>query len=265
MTDFNRSDRLLFVADAHLGAFSTSKNQALEQSLIRLIDFCEENCYKIHVLGDLFDYWMEYPDYHPPLAENLLKRFRRYHQSFSSTLFITGNHDNWTWGYLSSLGFDIEPGTRNYTIDGQKLMLLHGDGLPDPENGSLKRPLLHQILRNKYFINCYQTLLPPRLGISVMRAFSRISRTTESGRMEKQTLNQWAKHYLSHTNTDIIITGHDHFPRIKTIPSGTFINTGAYYKDKTVVTYNNGHFDLVIWNDKLRELQPYKSLSRVNE
>lgn len=248
------ADKKLFISDAHLGGFSETKNRQIEQELIHLIDYCEENEYDIFILGDLFDYWMEYPGHKPSLGEALLQRFKAFNDKTGTTLYITGNHDNWTNGYFRTIGFDIEENHRFLDLDGKKIMLLHGDGLEDP-SFNLARPLFHRLLRNPSFVKMYQTLLPPDAGLDVMKKFSRLARSREVSETEKN-LNNWAKFELEASDTDYILCGHDHTPRILNYDFGTFINLGTFYQHRSVAAYNNSEFSLVSWDDGARQLTP---------
>ncbi|NIU01308.1 MAG: hypothetical protein GWN62_08805, partial [Aliifodinibius sp.] len=96
---------LLFISDVHLGGFSDNKNERIESELIQLINYCQRNDIHLAVLGDLFDYWMEYPDFVPNLGRKLLDRFESFNKELGPTLYITGNHDNWTRNHLEDRGF----------------------------------------------------------------------------------------------------------------------------------------------------------------
>lgn len=247
---------LLFLSDAHLGGFSEEKNEELEQQLIHLIDYCQAHGIKIFVLGDLFDYWMEYPGYVPDLGKNLNKRFEQYNDELGPTLYITGNHDNWTRSYFEDIGFWIESEYRKLVIGDQKLLLVHGDGILD-ESGHLKRPPMHRLLRNETFVSYYQKLLPPKAGLWTMKWFSRLNRLFGSLRADPVPLNAWGEDTLEGTDIDIIICGHDHFPRKKEFNFGTFLNLGTFYKHRTMALYNNRGFNLVVWNDASGQLNNY--------
>jgi len=256
--------KYLFISDVHLGGFSKKQNTQIEHELINLIDFCEDNEYQIVILGDLFDYWMEYPGHHPDLGENLLARFERYNRKRTQTLYITGNHDYWTNGYFHSIGFDVEKNKRNLTIDDTSIFLMHGDGLDNPALG-LPRPLLHRFLRNPVVIKTFQSLFRPDTGLKIMKNFSRLSRSAEDEFLDRQKLNEWAKTYLGRSSADAVICGHDHIPRIKKNDFGTFINLGTFYKHRTVATYNKGSFDLVVWSDEFKMLKPFQSSIKTDE
>ena len=67
----------IFISDIHLGAFTQEINSKVEQDLIRLIRYCTEHGIKINILGDLFDYWMKFPEknFVPALGSEVLKEF----------------------------------------------------------------------------------------------------------------------------------------------------------------------------------------------
>ncbi len=257
---FVDQDTYLFLSDAHLGGFSGEKNKKIEDDLIALVKYCCEQRIRIAVLGDLFDYWMEYPNAIPQIGKGLLDCFEQYNREMGGTIYITGNHDNWTENHFEERGFDVIREQKIVTLNGKKVMLLHGDGLRH-ECYNLPRPAMHRLLRNPKFIDFYQRLFPPKAGIMVMKYFSRLNRalSRESGKQKK--LNKWAENELKRSDTDIIICGHDHTPRIKIFNFGTYINLGTFCNTRTVALYNNNTFSLVNWDDINRELQPFETVT----
>ncbi len=247
------SRSLLFLSDVHLGGWSADKNRILEEQLIRLVDFCRENALEIVILGDFFDYWMEYPAGKvPPLGDRILEHFHRYHiRTGSHTLFVTGNHDNWTNGYLVDLGFDLEHEYRIIQDAETSIMVLHGDGLRDPAMG-LPRPRMHRILRNAYFIKMYQTLLPPRLGWFGMRLFSRLSRTTGDAAPHsdgRAMLDEWAiSKVLADDRIQAVVYGHHHRPVLWKQQGLTCMNCGSFGSDYSLGLYANKAFETVTWD-----------------
>lgn len=250
------SQKILFISDVHLGAFPAQENQQLETDLIKLINYAEEQSFQIVLLGDLFDYWIEYPGFTPSLGEKLLRRFQKFNQNNKTTLYITGNHDNWTLGHFAELGFDVEPDSRILHINSHKILLLHGDATGNDTN-NLTRPFLHRIIRDEFFLKIYRTVLPPRAGLKVMQKFSQFTRFTGSDADDITPLNNWTKKVLNQSDIDYIICGHDHSPRCLNYDFGTYFNTGAFCHHKTMVVYNNGRFKLVNWNSGNQELTPF--------
>lgn len=252
------STRILFLSDVHFGAFSQEKNAQLERELIQLVDFAEEQNYQIAVLGDLFDYWIEYPDKVPELGRNILQRFKTFHEHSPGSVYITGNHDNWTLGYFEKCGFEVEPDYRLLTINNTNILLMHGDAL-GAQPDTLKRPLLHRFIRNKIFLKFYRAILPPEIGLKVMKKFSEVSRRLGSEESDPKRLNSWMKKMLKDNDIDVILCGHDHRPRRKIFDEGTYLNLGAFHHHQTLVEYNNQRFSLVQWNSKKNKLVSFNS------
>ncbi|MGF1669965.1 MAG: UDP-2,3-diacylglucosamine diphosphatase [Balneolaceae bacterium] len=244
----------IFISDVHLGAFDEHTNILIENELIELIDFCEENQIHPTILGDLFDFWMEYSGEIPELGESILKRCRDYNHSIKQILYITGNHDNWTSGYFSDLGFDVESEFRILNLNGIKILLLHGDGLSDQSFG-LKRPFLHRLLRHPNFVKLYQSVFPPKSGLRAMKLFSDVSKL--NSQFDTERLTKWAEKFLNENDYDFILSGHDHCHRKETFSGGCYINTGPFFKSRSVIFYTNNCFQLVSWNANSRELIPF--------
>lgn len=248
----------LFLSDVHLGGFSGEANRKLEQDVIRLVAWCENNKLPIIILGDFFDYWMEYPDRVPPVGQKLLEHFRNYHRKNNlSTLYVTGNHDNWTSGYLESFGFDIEHEYRIIATPAGNTLVFHGDGFRDPAM-NFPRPLLHRLLRNSYFVSIYQTLLPPRLGWKLMKMYSKTGKKEsdhpESLKMRAH-LNTWARDRVrSEPELQAVIFGHHHHPFIENVDGKTSMNCGSFALERTAGLYTNENFQIVIWDGNKNKL-----------
>lgn len=245
----------LFLSDVHLGGFSDEKNQFLENELIRLVDYCESNNIQIHILGDFFDYWMEFPNYIPEVGRSILDRFETYNLSTGgNTTYITGNHDYWTVSHFEERGFRVEHEFVELELDQKKILLCHGDGLAE-KKFQLQRPLLHRFIRNPKFITFYKTVLTGKTGVELMKRFSAFTRDEDE--IDTERLSKWAEFMLHLFPYDVIISGHDHVPRKETFSGGVYINTGAFHRYKTFLKYTKGAFNLVTWNDGGNELKPF--------
>lgn len=250
---------VLFLCDVHLGAFPEAVNCSLEEDLLGLIDYAEKHHIRLVILGDLFDYWMEYPGFVPGLGRRLRERFRRYHHKMGAGLFVTGNHDYWTRHHFRDLGFDVEPEFRELKLGDKTGLLLHGDGLSDGKM-DFPRPLLHRILRNDRFLTIYQRLLSPETGILCMHYFSKITRLRERySNNGTAKLDHWVQQTLENTRFDFVICGHHHHERFVQSDSGMYINPGAWFRNHTLVLHSRQKFTLVNWHGSRNELLPHTS------
>lgn len=237
----------LFISDIHYGAFADAVDQEIEKDLISLISYCKSNKIQIHLLGDLFDYWMEYPNFVPELGKKILDEFESYNEMVNPVTYITGNHDNWTLGHFRDRGFEVEEDFKILDLDNYHCLLHHGDGIGDPEF-KLSRPIFHRLLRNKTFIKIYQKIFPPEAGLHLMKSFSQISKRNPVTDIDR--LNKWAENLLQTSKFDVIISGHDHQPRVETFSYGTYINLGTFFQHRLAVMYTNYKFLPVKWNSE---------------
>lgn len=252
----------IFLSDVHLGANDPEQTRDLEHELIQLVNYCESKQIQIHILGDFFDYWMEFSDYTPELGQAILDQFESYNRTMgNATTYITGNHDYWTVSHFEKLGFKVEHEYLNLKLDDRNLFLCHGDGLSD-EQFQLPRPLLHRFIRHPKFVRFYKFLLPGNAGLQLMKSFS--SFTRDENFIDTGRLSNWANFMFKNFPYDVIVSGHDHVPRVETFPRGTYINTGAFNQYKTVLKYTKGAFELVRWDDGLNEFQPFEYQSKAD-
>jgi len=247
----------LFLSDVHLGAFSYAQNSRLEHELITLIDYCEQKNILIHILGDLFDYWMEYPQkkFMPSIGQKVLDRFEVYNKAIQPVTYILGNHDYWTYGHFKERGFRVIHDATTLVINELKILLFHGDEFSQPAF-QLKAPAVNRLLKNRGFIKLYQKTFSPRTGLKIMKWFS--ARSAKNETFEPERLNNWASKYLQNNNEiNVILCGHDHIARKETFDGGTYINTGAFFKNNTAALYKNYSIELVKWDAQHKQLTKY--------
>lgn len=247
----------VFISDVHLGAFSAKTNEAIEQDLIALIRHCQDQEITMYILGDLFDYWMEYPEkgFVPKLGSSVLDAFEEYNKVVNPALFITGNHDNWTFGHFEERGFEMESNFRLLDIEEKRFLLMHGDGVA-AHKIDFPRAAFHRLLRDPMFVRTYQKIFPPKQGLATMKLFSSITRRRNNHNPEP--LNRQAKKIFSKNNLDYIITGHDHVPRVETFSRGSYINLGTFFNHRSMALYNNGRLDLVKWEASSKNFISFK-------
>lgn len=249
----------IFLSDVHLGIHDNDQTQQLEHELIQLVDYCESNQIQIHILGDFFEYWMEFPNYIPELGKSILSRFEQYNQTMEGkTTFITGNHDFWTVSHLKDRGFNVQHEYVELQLDEKTFFLCHGDGLRD-ERFQLPRPLMHRFIRHPKFVTFYKFLFSGKTGLQLMKAFSNFARDEDD--INTQRLSDWAELMLKKFPYDVVMSGHDHVPRIETFSGGNYINTGYFNQYKTILKYTKEAFDLVTWNSDKKEFQPFRKIS----
>ena len=115
----------LFMADVHLGG-SIVMGENYEQSLCSLISYAAQKKIQLYLLGDVFDYWMEFPAQKtgktssksnqsthetilPSLGSSVLDTLQKYNQVCGPAYYILGNHDYWDAGYFAAVSSKTKP------------------------------------------------------------------------------------------------------------------------------------------------------------
>ncbi|AXJ01528.1 UDP-2,3-diacylglucosamine hydrolase [Cyclonatronum proteinivorum] len=253
----------VFVSDVHLGGFEVAENERIERNMLELLRHVEENKLRLVIAGDLFDYWMDYRNQWPRIFDRVLEAFQGFHErTQTSTLFITGNHDNWTGPKLPEIGFELEHEYRILEIEQRKVLVMHGDGLSDPDM-KLPRPAFHRFLRNPYFIKLYQFFFPPAAGIELMRQFSKKSKLRDymlRPDNKPRMLDVWATEFLKADNkADVLLCGHHHNAIHLKVGTREYLNLGNFGFGETLALHTKEGFALVKWDCANRRFQHLKT------
>lgn len=254
---------LIILSDSHLNSDLLEKPGKTETDLIRVLEYCDRHSTSLLLLGDIFDYWMEYPGRVPGVAplfrehltaflkKNRSPEFLNHEKSCGDgiskepfVLMVTGNHDNWTREHFPSIGLPLYHEHIEGTWPETSAFFLHGDGLRDPKF-ELPRPLFHRFLRHPLFVRIYQSILPEKTGLRIMKWFSEKSRAHSKPSIHR--LNQFAEAYISNGLANVVISGHDHVARKIFFKNGVYLNCGSFHEQRTAVYYTNGEFSLVKW------------------
>lgn len=220
---------IYFLSDAHLGSLAIERGWAHQKKLIDLLEEMSKDAVSIYMLGDMFDFWMEYyvhdkqkRQYHP-----FCKELRKLAKKGIHVHIFTGNHDLWTFGGLEALtGAEIHYEPCTIIRYGKSLYLAHGDGLlpsdwesiyPKDVKKKIKRFMkLREIFRSPFLQFCYRCL-PPRWGNKFGYEWAKRSRLKELNNPcpykgeDKEELVLFAKDQENqHNHRDYYIFGHRH-------------------------------------------------------
>ncbi len=220
------ADRLLVVADAHLGAAPRSDEEAL-------LDFLEQVPRAGDALllaGDLFDYWFSYKRLIPRrnfrVAAALAHLTRRV-----PVWMIGGNHDRWGDSFWErDAGIRFDPHQLELEATGRTVLAIHGDGLHEERPGA---KWMHQLTSMPAVIATYR-LLPPDLGFWLADkmghnlSFGDAHPEVVAAAATRQTA--WAREALrARPALGAIVMGHTHHPAAHEVDPGRwYVNPGAW-------------------------------------
>lgn len=93
---------IYFISDAHLGCRALQHGRQQERRLVRFLDDIKDKAGAIYMLGDMFDFWFEYPTVVPRGFTRFLGKVSELTDNGVEVHFFTGNHDIWCTDYLQS-------------------------------------------------------------------------------------------------------------------------------------------------------------------
>lgn len=220
---------IYFFSDAHLGSLAIEKGWAHQKKLIDMLEEMSKDAASIYMLGDMFDFWMEYfiHDKRKHQYAPFFKELRKLSKQGIHVHIFTGNHDLWTFGGMAQLSYaeiHYEPCT--ILRYGKAIYLAHGDGLlpsnweslyPKDVKKKIKRFMrLKDIFRSPFLQFCFRCL-PPSWGNKFGYEWAKRSRLKEIAKPcpykgeDKEELVLFAKEQeKQHNHRDYYIFGHRH-------------------------------------------------------
>jgi UDP-2,3-diacylglucosamine hydrolase len=236
-------DTVYFLSDAHFGL------AAGEHERVRLFaDLAAEASVRatdLYILGDLFDFWIEYRHAIRPDYFNILHILRGLTEAGVSVHYLTGNHDFALGPFLEEeIGITVTRGAVNATLQGRAVHLRHGD---DIAGGNALSPLL----RNKFLQSAYK-IIHPSVGVGIGKYFSAMSRKKHLGKMSDKDLEKYrqaARAYLKNGLRDLVIFAHTHHAELLSLDGGEYCNTGSWMKDYSYAVLRDGKIQLLKWGE----------------
>jgi UDP-2,3-diacylglucosamine hydrolase len=218
-----------FISDIHVGLQDKQEEKLKLDNLERLFAMIKAEGRSLYMLGDIFDYWMEFRHLVP-------KGFTRFYCMLSDLVrngirvtYFAGNHDFYLGRFFDEeLGVKTCYGMQEFTIDGSKFILAHGDGLG---KGDIGYKLFIHVIRNPFNI-ALLSRFHPDFAIGIMKGYSRFSRDKKSGVdvFETDRLLNFAKSLAQEKDFDYFICGHNHVHGITELPgtSHKYANLGSW-------------------------------------
>ncbi len=210
-----------FVCDLHLGAADPGGQR--ERLFVDFLHTLPADAKGLFLLGDIFDFWVDYHDVVPRGNVRALAAIAEVAQR-TDVWYFRGNHDWWVTDYFEKeLGVKIvkEP----YTVmelNGKRVCLGHGDTLGCKD---VKSRMVFHVFRNPVCI-AFLKFLHPRWVFSFAHAWAANSRkhhptraiTVDKNSGIYQFVNEFGKREKE--PIDVYIFGHWHSPVRMPVESG---------------------------------------------
>ena len=250
MTTINISQgkKIYFSSDNHLGAPTMESSKPREKKFVAWLDEIKEDAAAIFLLGDLFDFWMEYKTVVPKGFTRTLGKLAELSDSGISIYYFVGNHDLWMNGYFEEeLNIPVFHKPQQFEINGVSFFIGHGDGLGPHDKGYKRMKKLFTNPVAKWFFRW----LHPDIGVRLAQYLS-VKNKLISGDDDAKFLgedNEWlvlyAKRKLEKRHYDHFIFGHRHLPlEINLNEKSKYTNLGDWVSYYTYAVFDGQQLSL---------------------
>lgn len=228
-----------FISDAHLG-INLAGYESREDDLIGFLNTVVSEADHLFIVGDLFDFWIEYKTTIRSCYFKILNALANLRNSGTDITYITGNHDFAVKSFLvDTLGIKVVHDHYSIRYQNKLLHFFHGDGIIAKDSGYR---ILRKILRNPLNQKLYQ-MLHPDFAIWLAELFSGSSRKYLADRLTESKIDEYKAAALQMLNNgdDLVIFGHTHRAQLWQMPNGkSFLNPGEWIKKYTYGTLAEG-------------------------
>lgn len=240
---YSAAMRKVFIADAHLKC-ETDENYR------NLLDFLSElpgNTDTLFILGDLFEFWIGYPEVRFTHYLPVLEQLRRLRETGVEIIYFEGNHDFHMGPFFEdTLKARIFGGPAIFDLDGKKVYLCHGDQINRADYGyRLLRSLLHNRMTRAII-----PLVPPAAASYIAERMAQGSKKNHQVRRIKwdfaAIIREFAVARFKEGN-DAVVIGHFHLPLFEQIENGkkrTILSLGDWITHYSYGEWRNGEFSL---------------------
>ena len=253
--DSHTDGTIYIVSDAHIGA-PLQDAPIWERELIAFINAIPNSTGALYILGDLFDFWIEYGRAIRADYFNMLHALRKLTERGIAVHYFAGNHDFAFGPFITqTMSMTVHYGHVVAELQGRRIHLYHGDGLIGRD---LSYRFLKRLLRNPLIQTLYK-LLPANIGIPLVSFCSASSRKASERFMNKNIIDEYRRHALSYLKNgcDIVFFGHSHHAELSKWGEKIYCNTGAWMRHYNYATLTGG--EVRLWRyrqaDKPLEIQ----------
>ena len=238
-----------FISDIHLKLSLDNNEKKRRNKLYRLFDQIMETGGSCFFMGDLFDFYFEYPDLIPKSYFDFFEKTKVLKENGITLYFLAGNHDYWVGDHITNDIMDeVYLDDKQIEINGKKFFLTHGDGLLSWDHGYR---FLKKVIRSKTFIWLFHWL-HPTIGYRIAGMISRSGKKDTHGedfnedvRVELQKV---AKEHFDN-GYDFMISGHYHLGEMFLIEKGKLVVLGDWFHRPSYAVFNGEDLELRHWED----------------
>ncbi|MFC1581299.1 UDP-2,3-diacylglucosamine diphosphatase [Candidatus Neomarinimicrobiota bacterium] len=237
-----------FISDIHLMLTSSTFEENKLKILFDFFKHIEKTGGVLFIVGDLFDFYFEYPHLIPKAYFRFYSKLFDLKQSGVEIHYILGNHDYWILDFMTETLT-----TKSYKDDVQlklkekSFYITHGDGLLPWDRGYR---ILKSIIRNPVFIWLFRWLHPTiayRFASWVANRSRHYEHSPDYNKRVLDELSEVAEQYIA-SGTDYFLSGHYHQASEQIIKNGKLIILGDWIQYNSYGYFDGNDLTLKFWN-----------------
>ena len=245
---------VLFVADSHFHLHPDARERDRLDRFLAFLDF-SRRATDLVLLGDIFDFWFDYPHFRLDGYEDLLHALDAVRAAGTRLHFVGGNHDIWAADYFRRR-YGIAGDGEAITLDfgGLRVCLDHGDGF-------LVRGLIYRsfraLVRRRGMVLCAKALHPELLYAfsTWLSGTSRMASRDEVALIERRARDRLVA--AGEAPWDLLVMGHVHHAFTATHAGRTLACLAGWLQTEGYGLLCNGRFKLLDFaRDPLPDLPP---------
>ena len=238
----------IFVSDVHLGTRGCQAD--------RLAEFLKAHtCDTLYLVGDIVDGWrLKSGFYWPQAHNNVLRRILTMAKRGTRVIYVTGNHDEFLRKYspMEIGNLEFVDRVEHTTIDGKRLMVVHGDEFDVVTRYHRWIAFLGDI---GYTIlleaNTYLNIARRRFGYGYWSLSAWIKYRVKKAVNFISEFEGAIAHQCQKEGYDGAICGHIHHAEIRDIDGVLYMNCGDWVESCTALVEGaQGGFQILDWSAK---------------
>lgn len=236
-----------FISDIHLKLNLDKKEEERRQKLFRLLDSITESGGTCFFVGDLFDFYFEYPDLIPKVFNDFYQKALYMRSKNIDLHFLAGNHDYWIGDFIKN-----EIMNKTYLndaeikINNKRIFITHGDGLLSWDHGYR---LLKKVIRSRFFTKMFKWL-HPTIAFKIAKFISRSGKhntyNDDFNLDVRRELKNSAEEYFEE-GFDYMITGHYHLGELFKLKKGKLVVLGDWFFRPSYAIFDGEDLKLKNW------------------
>ncbi|MCW8132790.1 MAG: UDP-2,3-diacylglucosamine diphosphatase [Planctomycetota bacterium] len=239
------SYRAVWISDTHLG--SRDCQSAAINSFLKNI-----KCEYLYIVGDFIDIWQLKRKWHwPQDFNNVVQRVLKKAKKGTRVVYIPGNHDESFREYagLDFGGVRIQKQTVHETLDGRKLLVMHGDEFDAVVQYNKWLAVLGSAAYDYLiYANRIVNFLRRRLGLPYWSLANYLKRKVKNAITYIHSYEDALIADARKRQFNGVVCGHIHQPVIKEQPGFIYCNTGDWVENCTaLVETAEGQLEIVRW------------------